>query len=347
MAKRKRLAPAGPVSAAPEAPSPARPLGPAPIAQVAGDASATAALAELSAELTSARAQGRLIETLPLDAIDPGHLVRDRLILDEDEMQALMTSLKARGQQTPIEVLKLPAPDGPRTHGLISGWRRLAALKRLLAETGEARFATVAARVIAPGDAASSYVAMVEENEIRVNLSHYERARIAWSAWKEGVYPTMRAALQGLFGAVSRSKRSKIGSFVPLVEALDGALRYPAAISERLGLALARALEEADGFATTLRDRLETTEAPDPETELAVLQDALAGLEAPAATPAPSEPPTAKPAGKPAPDLTRYDIAAGLTLTSRASPSGIRIELAGDQVDARLLADLKAWLEAR
>ncbi|WP_158971830.1 ParB/RepB/Spo0J family partition protein [Chachezhania sediminis] len=357
MAKRRRLAPAGPFAAAPETPevpSPApsqvppspRPLGPAPIAQVAGEAAATAALAELSAEMTRARAQGRLIETLPLEAIDPGHLVRDRLALDEDEMQALMASLKARGQQTPIEVIALPDPRPPLTHGLISGWRRLAALKRLLAETGDPRFATVAARVIPAGDAAESYVAMVEENEIRVNLSHYERARIAWSAHREGVYPTVRAALQGLFGAVSRSRRSKIGTFVPLVEALDGTLRFPAAIPEKLGLSLGRALEAADELGQTLRAKLETADAPNAETELVVLQEALAGIEAPASLP-PVAPPRTPAAKSPAPDLTRYDIAAGLVMRHWTGPAGDRIEIAGRQVDARFLADLKAWLERR
>ncbi|MFD2858438.1 ParB/RepB/Spo0J family partition protein [Seohaeicola zhoushanensis] len=192
--------------------------------------------------LASARAEGRLIETLPLSAIDPHHLVRDRMAQDPEEMEALTASLLARGQQTPIEVVALPQPRGGHTHGLVSGLRRLSALQELEREHG-ARFATVKALVVAPPDRQAAYVAMVEENEIRANLSLYERARIALKAWQEGIYPTRKLALQGLFGAVSRSKRSKINSLVDVVEALDGVLRFPTAISEKLGLELAKAVE--------------------------------------------------------------------------------------------------------
>ena len=44
-----------------------------------------------------------------------------------------------------------------------------------------------------------AYVAMVEENEIRVGLSFYERARIAAKSVEAGVYPDDRAALRALF----------------------------------------------------------------------------------------------------------------------------------------------------
>jgi len=251
--------------------------------------------------------------------------VRDRLVLDDEEMATLMASLSARGQQTPIEVVRLE--DG--RFGLISGWRRLTALTRLYAETGGARFAAVRARVIAPPDAEAAYVAMVEENEIRVNLSHYERARIAWRAHVEGVFPTVRAALKGLYGAVPRAKRSKIGSFVVLVEALDDVLAYPTAISEKLGLALAKALEGDAGLAARLRAGLEAAAPGDAAGELAVLSAALA--------------PKADP--KPKPDLTRYDITGGLAVTHW--PDDGRIEVSGHQVDDALLRDLKDWLERR
>ena len=45
-------------------------MGSAPIAQVAGEAATRAALDELSAALSSARTEGRLIEALPLGVID-------------------------------------------------------------------------------------------------------------------------------------------------------------------------------------------------------------------------------------------------------------------------------------
>ena len=338
MAKRKRLtAPQGDYLTA--ATAMRGPVGPAPIAAVAGEAASAAALAELAAAMQAARDEGRMIEVLPLEAVDTAHLVRDRMALDEDEMAALMSSLSARGQQTPIEVVKL----GQGRYGLISGWRRLTALSRLHAATGDERFATVRALVVAPGSAEAAYVAMVEENEIRVNLSHYERARIAFRAQAEGVFPTIRAALKGLYAAAPRAKRSKIGSFVALVEAFDDVLRYPTAISEKLGLALVKALEAEAGFGDHLRAALAEAAPASAEAELAVLTAALSGaLSGPSA---PGSKPGAKAPAKSKPDLTRYDITSGLAL--RHWPEAGKIELTGDQVDEALLRDLKDWLERR
>ena len=50
---------------------------------------------------------------------------------------------------------------------------------------------------------------MVEENEIRVGLSYYERARIVAKAVAQGVFETEKQALQRLFHTASRPKRSK------------------------------------------------------------------------------------------------------------------------------------------
>jgi ParB-like chromosome segregation protein Spo0J len=264
MAKRKRLSPprldAAP-EAAPETKSafPSYPLGIAPtrqmpIAAVAGDAAGKAALDEMSRSIGEARAEGRLIQWLPLDAIDAGYLMRDRMGADEDEMRALIESLRERGQQTAIEVADLGEGAEPRW-GLISGWRRLTALRRIAEEDGEQ--GRVLAIPRSPRNAAEAYRAMVEENEIRVGLSHYERARIVVRAADAGVYEDDTAALRALFGAATRSRRSKIGSFVRIVRALDGTLRFPTALGERAGLALAYALEDDPSLAARLTSKLE------------------------------------------------------------------------------------------
>jgi ParB/RepB/Spo0J family partition protein len=246
----------------------------APIAAVSGGAAAEAALAEVTREVDAARAQGRLAQALPLEAIETDHVVRDRLAPDagpdDEEMTALIESIRARGQQTPIEVVDL----GGGRYGLISGWRRLTALQRLRAETGG--FAMVLAVLRAPETAAAAYVAMVEENEIRVGLSYYERARIAARAVEQGVYPDSRAALRGLFSTASRAKRSKIGAFLPIVAALGGVLAFPAALPERLGLALSRRLEAEPAFAATLAARLAAARPATPAAEQTALRAALA-----------------------------------------------------------------------
>ena len=275
MAKRKRLSAANPtyveqaVDAATKGPftAPALP----PIAGVAGDASATAALEELSRSVAAQRAAGHMVLQLDLDALDLDHLVRDRIAMDEAELTALMNSLKARGQQTPIEVMDI----GGGRYGLISGWRRSQALRRLADETGEARFSTVLALLRRPQDAPDAYQAMVEENEIRVGLSHFERARIVLKSVEQGVFKTEKQALQRLFESASRSKRSKVGSFVTVVRHLDGALRFPAALGERLGLALAKEIEADDDLAPALHATLLRDPAVDASSEQAVIEQVL------------------------------------------------------------------------
>ena len=351
MAKRKRLTPAQPdyLGAAPETKSMPMGISAAPIAQVAGEASATAALQEVTQALHSARAEGRMIELLPLEVIDERHLVRDRLEQNEEEMASLMDSLRARGQQMPVEVVTLPDPAGGRTHGLISGWRRLTALRRLYKETSDPKFAQVRAMVITPDTAQDAYVAMVEENEIRVNLSHYERARIAVRAMKEGVYPTQKAALQGLFGNATRSKRSKIGTFTLLVEAFDELLWFPSAISEKLGLSLAREMSRDPGFADALKKRLKDSPRGSAEAEIQILSAALnerAAPPAPTSDPVlPARPRLRQPGLTSAPGeriVTR--VTTGIEM--RFIPDQGRIELVGDAVSDRLAEALQDWLRA-
>lgn len=283
MAKRQRLAPARNLPAAEAGPDrlPAAGVFPeypaaaensprrAPIADVAGDAAERAALVELAETLRSARTEGRMIQRLPLDAVDEGYLVRDRMAVDEEEMKELCDSLRARGQQTAIEVVDL----GGGRWGLISGWRRLTALRRLNA-AGEGPD-SVLALARAPQEAADAYLAMVEENEIRVGLSYYERARIVARAVDKGVFRTDRVALAALFQAASRSKRSKIGSFVRIVRALDQVLRYPAALTERAGLALAAALDADAGLASRLGAALDEAAPSTPEDEAGIVAAAV------------------------------------------------------------------------
>ena len=132
MAKRRRLTPVGEdwgsdegltASLEPKVALSAGLIAPAPIARVAGDAATTAAFEAVSDELRRARVEGRLVQALPLTAVQDDYLVRDRILAEDEDLAALMASLRARGQQTPIDVVDL----GGGRYGLISGWRRLSA----------------------------------------------------------------------------------------------------------------------------------------------------------------------------------------------------------------------------
>ncbi|MFC0158026.1 ParB/RepB/Spo0J family partition protein, partial [Mameliella alba] len=279
MAKRKRLTPANPMflDSAPETKSAVSAPSRAPIADVAREASATAAVEELARQRDRDRAEGRMVIAVSLSEIRRDYLSRDRIpTVDEEEMAALVESIRARGQQSPVDLVDLyPNMEGPR-YGLISGWRRCLALERLQAETGEARFGKVLALLRRPSESAEAYVAMIEENEIRVGLSHYERARIVTRAVEAGAYPDEAEALRGLFATASRAKRSKIKSFTAIVRALDGELGFPRVLGERQGLALAQALEESPGLARQLTALLRRETPATPEAEAALLRRALA-----------------------------------------------------------------------
>lgn len=95
-------------------------------------------------------------------------------------MASLKASIRSCDQQMPIEVVAL----GNGRYGLISGARRLAALSALHAETGEARFATVKALLRPIKAAPKSYLAMVEENEIRATCLSTNAA--AWPMMQPG-----------------------------------------------------------------------------------------------------------------------------------------------------------------
>lgn len=337
---RKRLSPPQDtfLAAAPETKSMSGPFGPlhrspAPIAQVAGDSATAAALREVTDELHAARAEGRLIQRLSLTAIEADHLVRDRLDHDAAEMHALQESLRARGQQTPIEVVDL----GDGCYGLISGWRRLQALAFLHDQTGETRFATVQALLRRPETSAQAYLAMVEENEIRVGLGHYERARIAAHAAHIGVYRDSKTALQHLFQSASRAKRSKIGSFITIYDQLDGCLRFPATIPERLGLALAHALEADPALSLRI---LKACAVADPKTsaeEQAVLARMIA--------------PQSPDKGLGAPSTPKYtppeELAPGIWLQPAGPPQAPRYTLHGPGVTAAFRDRLAAWLQSQ
>ncbi len=325
MAKRRRLGPAsliGNEALPDDLETKSARFNQPPIAGVARDVAENAALTEMSEALRSARAEGRMVLELPLRDIALDYLVRDRVELGAEELDTLVASLRARGQQTPIEVVE----TGAGSYGLISGWRRCKALEKLAEETGEEP--VVQALLRKPKDAPDAYLAMVEENEIRVGLSFYERARIVVRAADLGVYDTDRAALKGLFGSVSRPKRSKIGSFMSIVRALDEVLRFPTAIPERLGLDLSKRLVEDPKLKDHIVATLTASPPSTPEAERAILE---------ARPKAPQEP-------EPLPKREKIQISKGLWFRENADGTAT---VGGPGLTDEIKAELVAWLEDR
>lgn len=280
MAKRKRLeAPSADALKEIEAgfareTSGAGSLGPMPpIAKIAGEAAAGASALSGEERLRAARdtadaeryrralEAGLVVQELRVSDIAPAAMSRDRMVVDDEEMEELIASIRAHGLRLPIEVFENePDPEqGGARYGLISGWRRLMATTSLMVEMRGEAFTTIKAIVRPRGNAAEAYVAMVEENEIRSNLSQYERGRIAVLAAGQGAFGSVEEAVNTLFHAGSKAKRSKIRAFAELHEELGDMLHHADKLSERQGLRVVSAIRA--GLTKHLRDALATGQA--------------------------------------------------------------------------------------
>ncbi|PIB26753.1 hypothetical protein BFP76_10885 [Amylibacter kogurei] len=311
----------------------------APIAQVAGEAAAMAAVAEQgdrveaaknkadAERLAAAEHAGLLAAEILISEIDADYLNRDRVVQDIDAMEELKSSLSSQGQRTPLEVIK--TDEG---YGLISGWRRLAAMRALGVERAKVF-------VRAAGDSAQTYLNMVEENEIRADLSHYERGRIAVVATGQGVFASVEDAVNHLFQAASKAKRSKVRSFALIHEELGDLLRFPAEMSERFGLKLASALRS--GEISRFRGVLADSEPQSAPEELRALERAIS-----ASAPAPKD---ASKGGRPT--STKMDpltLKDGSTVNAHYSADGATFVVKGRGLDKhqtkRLMNDITRFL---
>lgn len=229
------------------------------------------------------------IVQIPLDAIDEAALTRDRAVLDEAGLHELRLSIAANGLRMPIELYELADPAPPRLYGLLSGLRRLTAFRALLAVTGHQRYRTIPAFVRSPGSLALALAAMVEENEVRAELSPWERGRVAAMAVRHEVFPTIEAAVADLFPAADRNKRARLRGLAHACDELDGWLTEPERLSQRQALRLAAACNA--GLGHVIRTALEESSARDPDSQWRLIEPILLESERlPADAPPPALP---------------------------------------------------------
>ncbi|QFT60809.1 Nucleoid occlusion protein (plasmid) [Sulfitobacter sp. THAF37] len=260
-----------------------------PIADVAGDAARHADplpqhLREEQARdkadarlLREAREKGLVVLEIPLEDIRGDALTRDRMELDEEDLAELRRSILDHGVRLPIEVFEPTNPEDAGKFALISGFRRLAAMRELQELSGGARFNTIPAFVREPGSLANAIRAMIEENEIRTGLSQYERGRVAAIAVHDGVFGTVDEAVAELYAAASKAKRSKIRSFALVHEELGDMLRFGAQLNERQCLRIATGLRAGQG--EPMRDALEEHRVSSAADEWAVLEPLIVAVE--------------------------------------------------------------------
>jgi ParB family chromosome partitioning protein len=113
-------------------------------------------------------------------AIFRNTLPRDRQALDPEALDELVRSIFLDGLRQPIEVMELEENDGPYTHGLLSGLRRLTAYDKLVADyPGPEKWAQIPCIVRQPPSLADALRLMVEENAVRADITPWDQARIA------------------------------------------------------------------------------------------------------------------------------------------------------------------------
>jgi ParB family chromosome partitioning protein len=322
--------------------------GMAPISQISADAALAAnpldattraADAKLQADantLEQIRKEGRELLSIPLDDIDPRAMIRDRTLIDADEMAELVSSIEAHGMRLPIEIFKRDAPEaGQAPFGLLSGFRRYEAVRQIAARNSDPTWKNITAIERDPDALGGAITAMVEENEIRSNLSHYERGRIAVVAAQQGVFKSTEEGVNTLFAAASKAKRSKIRAFALIFEELGDVLIYPEALKEREVLRLASALR--NGSDVDLRDILARGSFENADAEWSALESVIEGKGA-------HTPKDPKRGGRPSksaaeqPDwdgLTKV-LPSGVTLRCTSDSNGPMIRIGGD-VDRKLM----------
>jgi len=195
---------------------------------------------------------------LPINEICTDDLARDRLDLaaeaGSEEMQALKVSLDQRGQRNPITVCR----DSQNRYQLISGWRRLTALRQLAQEQSTCE-PTITARLTGRGERRIDlYIDMVESNLLHQNLSFAELAQLALTASADPALQELGLGqiISELYGALPKMKRSYIRSFVCLLQTLGESLQFPKKVSRNQGVAVARRLTAAPETADDLRRNL-------------------------------------------------------------------------------------------
>lgn len=269
------------------------------------------------------------IHAIPLDRIDEDALPRDRTRLDPTALSELTTSIATTGLRQPIEVF---ATD--TGYGLISGLRRLTAFRQLAGSRPD-DFATIPAFLRDPGTLETALTRMVEENDIRADISPWDQARMVIEAWRAGLYDTPDAALAGLYPNANRQRRARIRSVAVVVEEFEGTLIDPDHLTQRQLLRLAAACRE--GFIEVLTHALTECGAATAPAQWRLLETVLAEAEADARSPEHSPRP-----GRPR-RVAR--IRTTLSIRRERTPEGWVLRFTGQDASGALMEDIMDEIE--
>ncbi len=225
----------------------------------------------LAHEFVRLKRLGLVVDMIPVDAVLTTKLIRDRSARVDADLDDLKSSIKALGLSNPIRVEQV----GEGRYELVQGWRRLAAYRALLAETGDVAYARIPAGLMAKGETLDSlYRRMVDENMVRKDISWAEMATLA-RAYAEDEATGCRdldQAVNLLFATANPQKRSYVRRFAFLMRAMEKSLDHPEAIPRQLGLAVANRIENEAGSSGLLVRALAAAPGRTAEQELAILR---------------------------------------------------------------------------
>lgn len=226
------------------------------------------------------------IVQIPVAAIDDTLFPRDRAALDQGALAELKLSIMRHGLRLPVELCELTEGDDGKTHGLISGFRRLTVFRGLLAD-GFGKYATIPALVRRLEGFSDGMRQMVEENDLHAEVAPWDKARIAVDAVPD-LFPTIDAAVAGLYATADRQRRARIRAIAHVVEELGELLSEPATWSMRRLERLAAALR--GGFTPLVIHALQHSRAKDPASQWKLLETILLEAESEARSPSPPDP---------------------------------------------------------
>ncbi|WP_299146322.1 ParB N-terminal domain-containing protein [uncultured Tateyamaria sp.] len=238
--------------------------------RAAAEAAIRAENDRLAHEYVSLKRDGAIVARVPLGDVAMTKLTRDRGTGNDPDFEELKTSIRDLGLSNPIQV-----EDTGEGYELIQGFRRLKAHKALFEETGDDRFATIPAVLVAKGEALEKlYRRMVDENLIRRDISFAEMGQLA-AAYASQMGLEVSDAIATLYASAGRQKRSYIAHFATLMSLVGHKLQYPEAIPRSLGLRLSKAFVDTPKVRQQLDAVLNAHQPETPEAELALLSQVL------------------------------------------------------------------------
>jgi ParB family chromosome partitioning protein len=229
----------------------------------------------LAAEHVRMKRLGLIVDLVDLDAVETWKLVRDRAKGDDMELAELVASIRDLGLSNPIRVEA--RADG--RFELVQGFRRLAAYRQLLEETGDTEsWGRIPAGILPRGeDLEALYRRMVDENLVRKDISFAEMAMLALNYARDPQTAENDAdrAVAELFKSAGYQKRSYIRQFIRVMDRLGDDLRFAPHIPRALGLRLAAAIDERPELVPQIRAVLRDWDNRSVTDEIDVLRKAI------------------------------------------------------------------------